>query len=60
MNSNNKSPPKEAPIERGNRRGRHQREIIERDMGDALRSVYDRTVKEEVPDEFLDLLSKLD
>lgn len=29
-------------------------------MGDALRSVYDRTVKEEVPDEFLDLLSKLD
>lgn len=31
-----------------------------RDMGDALRSVYDRTVKEAVPDDLLDLLSKLD
>ncbi|PAX08695.1 hypothetical protein CKY28_04820 [Sphingomonas lenta] len=35
-------------------------EAKEREMGDALRSVYDRTVQEEVPDEFLDLLSKLD
>lgn len=32
----------------------------ERDMGDALRSVYDRTVQEAVPDDLLDLLSKLD
>lgn len=32
----------------------------ERDMGDALRSVYDRTVQETVPDDLLDLLSKLD
>lgn len=37
-----------------------KRDAKERDMGDALRSVYDRTVQEEVPDEFLDLLSKLD
>lgn len=36
------------------------RDVKEREMGDALRSVYDRTVQETVPDEFLDLLSKLD
>lgn len=30
-----------------------------RDMGAALRSVYQRTVEEDVPDEFLDLLGKL-
>lgn len=29
-------------------------------MGAALRSVYQKTVEEAVPDEFLDLLSKLD
>lgn len=29
-------------------------------MGDALRSVYDQAVQEEVPEEFLDLLSILD
>ena len=32
----------------------------DREMGDALRSAYDRTVQESVPDEMLDLLSKLD
>lgn len=32
----------------------------ERDMGEALRSVYDRAVQEAVPDDLLDLLSKLD
>lgn len=32
----------------------------DRDMGAALRSVYQRTVEEDVPDEFLDLLGKLD
>lgn len=31
----------------------------ERDMGAALRSVYQKTVDEAVPDEFLDLLGKL-
>lgn len=29
-------------------------------MGAALRSVYQKTVEEQVPDEFLDLLGKLD
>ena len=29
-------------------------------MGAALRSVYQKTVEESVPDEFLDLLGKLD
>jgi hypothetical protein len=31
----------------------------ERDVGAALRSVYQKTVEESVPDEFLDLLGKL-
>lgn len=29
-------------------------------MGDALRSVYQQAVEEKVPNEFLDLLGKLD
>jgi hypothetical protein len=29
------------------------------DVGDALRSAYDRTLKEEIPPEMLDLLGKL-
>ena len=29
-------------------------------MGEALRSVYDKAVREAVPDDLLDLLSKLD
>ena len=29
------------------------------DLGRALRTVYDETVREEVPDDFLDLLGKL-
>jgi len=29
-------------------------------MGSALRSVYQKTVDEKIPDEFLDLLGKLD
>jgi len=29
-------------------------------IGDALRSVYQQTVSEDVPSEFLDLLGKLD
>jgi hypothetical protein len=31
----------------------------ERDMGAALRSVYQKTVNEAIPDEMLDLLGKL-
>ena len=34
--------------------------LSEPQMGQALRSVYQKTVEEAVPDEFLDLLSKLD
>ncbi len=30
------------------------------DIGRALRSVYDETLRENVPDDFLDLLGKLD
>jgi hypothetical protein len=32
----------------------------ERDLGAALRTVYDRTVEESVPSDLLDLLGKLD
>ena len=32
----------------------------DKDMGAALRSVYQRTVDEAIPDEMLDLLGKLD
>ena len=32
----------------------------DRDMGAALRSVYQKTVDEDVPDEFISLLGKLD
>ncbi len=31
----------------------------DRDMGSALRSVYEKTVNEQVPDDLLDLLGKL-
>ena len=30
------------------------------DLGRALRTVYDETLRESVPDDFLDLLGKLD
>ena len=30
------------------------------DVGRVLRSVYDRTLNEDIPDDFLDLLGKLD
>lgn len=38
---------------RGGRAGRAN------DVGRALRSVYDETLREDVPDDFLDLLGKL-
>lgn len=34
--------------------------IPAKDVGDALRSVYDRAVNEDIPPEMLDLLGKLD
>ena len=43
------------PVKR--RRGDNARDA---NVGAALRSVYSKTVDEPVPDEFLDLLSKLD
>ncbi|MBN3538371.1 MAG: NepR family anti-sigma factor [Sphingomonas pseudosanguinis] len=33
---------------------------VEKDAGSALRQAYQKTVDEQIPDEMLDLLSKLD
>lgn len=44
---NQKSAPKKRPAKRGN------------DIGRALRSVYDETLREDVPNDFRDLLGKL-
>ena len=41
-------------------RPRARRQENDAAMGVALRSVYQKTVEESVPDEFLDLLGKLD
>jgi hypothetical protein len=41
------------PAEKKNRKQRST------DIGRALRTVYDDTVREEVPDDFMDLLGKL-
>ena len=38
---------------------RHPRKARSADLGRALRSVYDDTLRENVPDEFRDLLGKL-
>lgn len=35
------------------------RGVPAKDVGRALRSVYDETLREDVPDDFLDLLGKL-
>lgn len=43
----------EKPPDKKNRKQRST------DIGRALRSVYDDTVREDVPDDFMDLLSKL-
>jgi hypothetical protein len=59
-----KNPPAETPSGRaGNSRqssDRTEAAGADRDAGTALRSVYQQTVEEAVPDEMLDLLSKLD
>ena len=44
---------KNAPREKGVRRQRAS------ELGRALRSIYDDTLRESVPDDFLDLLGKL-
>lgn len=46
-------PPPPPPMDR-NKKGRSS------DLGRALRTVYDDTLRESVPDEFTDLLGKLD
>ena len=51
------SPPAKAPARKSAKKTPPPKD---RDMGEALRSVYDRAVQEAVPDEMLDLLSKLD
>ena len=33
---------------------------LDRDMGSALRSIYQRTIDEDIPDEMLSLLGKLE
>jgi len=48
-----KAAAKGAPHDKGARRHRAA------DLGRALRSVYDDTLRESVPDDFLDLLGKL-
>ena len=48
-----KASPKDAPREKGVRRQRAS------DLGRALRSIYDDTLREAVPDDFKDLLGKL-
>ena len=40
--------------------GEHTTGSADRDMGEALRSVYQKTVEEAVPDDLLSLLGKLD
>jgi hypothetical protein len=61
-----KTPPAEAHPDRtavprgGGSREKPDAAGADRDAGTALRSVYQQTVEEAVPDEMLDLLSKLD
>jgi Anti-sigma factor NepR len=40
-------------------RRRRSKRTSDHDVGDALRSAYDRTLKEDIPPEMLDLLGKL-
>lgn len=51
------TPPTKAPARKSAKRSTTSKD---KDMGEALRSVYDKAVQEAVPDEMLDLLSKLD
>lgn len=44
----------------GKAKGRKKRGSAPAELGRALRSVYDETLREDVPDDFLDLLGKLE
>jgi hypothetical protein len=52
QDTNKKAPTGKRPAGKGGGDG-------DRDMGSALRTVYQKTVDEQIPDEFLDLLGKL-
>lgn len=54
--NNNQSPPDKSSVKKApsKRRG-----AAPDDVGRALRSAYDETLRENVPDDFLDLLGKL-
>lgn len=45
---------------RGARSPRDRRQDKANVVGRALRTVYDETLREDIPDDFLDLLNKLD
>jgi hypothetical protein len=49
---------KEAIVEKGADKGRVRKQRAS-DLGRALRSIYDDTLRETVPDDFSDLLGKL-
>ena len=44
----------------GDKSARSSGKASDRDMGSALRSIYQRTIEESIPDEMLSLLGKLD
>lgn len=50
---------KDTPVTKPAKRKRAD-SVRDANVGAALRSVYTQTVNEEIPDEFLDLLRKLD
>ena len=51
---------KEAPKKPVKAKGSTAVQSKDRDMGAALRSIYQKTIDEPVPDEFVSLLGKLD
>lgn len=48
-----------SPEQQGKPKARGRKGTAPDDLGRALRTVYDETVREDVPDDFLDLLGKL-
>ncbi|WP_301075418.1 NepR family anti-sigma factor [Sphingomonas sp.] len=51
---------KEAPKKPVSKKGSTAVQSKDRDMGAALRSIYQKTIDEQIPDEFVSLLGKLD
>lgn len=50
----------EDPAKKMTRKKAKQDRPSEKSVGDALRGIYEKAVREKVPDDLLDLLSKLD